>query len=121
MAVYRGLAESLARIRAGGPAEMIEFVLYRMTPHSSSDDPGRYQPGDWMARARAHDPLDRLERWLMENGMLDAATSARVLADADEKVRAAIRAAESTPAPPPSSLTEGVFRDSAPTPVAGNP
>ncbi len=121
VAVYRALAESLARIRAGGPAEMIEFVLYRMTPHSSSDDPGRYQPGDWAARARAHDPLDRLERWLRENGMMDDAASARVRADADDTVRAAIRTAESTPAPAPSTLTEGVFRDSAPAPLAGDP
>ncbi len=115
VATYRAFSESIARLRSGGPAEMIEFVLFRMTPHSSSDDPGRYQPGDWTARARAHDPLGRLERWLTEHDQLDAAAKAVAVQRADETVREAIREAESTPPPAPATLTEGVFAPSAPT------
>ncbi len=120
VAVYRALAEAIGRIRGGGPAEMIEFVLYRMTPHSSSDDPGRYQPGDWMARARSHDPVDRLERWLAEHRLLDGPSRQRLVDDADAKVRAAVREAEAAPPPPPPTLTQGVFASAAPT-VPGIP
>jgi len=121
VAVYRALAESLHRIRHGGPAEMIEFVLFRMNPHSSSDDPGRYQPDDWLARARATDPLDRLVLWLSENGLVDGAAKGRTFSEADERVRAAVRIAESTPSPSPSTLTEGVFAPSLSTTTTETP
>ena len=113
--------EALERLRGGGPPEMIEFLLYRMTAHSSSDDPSRYQPKDWAAAAAAHDPLARLERWLLEHRQLDAAAAAAVRAEADEEVRAAIREAEETPPPAPATVTEDVFaagRSAPPVPRA---
>ena len=73
VACWSAFSSALARLRAGGPAEMIEFVVYRMTAHSSSDDPTRYQPSDWAAQAAAHDPLARLERWMREEGVLTPA------------------------------------------------
>ncbi len=109
-ACYAELRGALERIRAGGPPEMIEFLLYRMTPHSSSDDPGRYQPGDWAARAASHDPYARLEQWLRARGLLTEASKARVGAEAEAAVRAAIREAEETPLPPETSLVEDVFK-----------
>jgi pyruvate dehydrogenase E1 component alpha subunit len=110
--VVAALAElrgALERIRRGAPPEMIEFLLYRQTPHSSSDDPSRYQPAGWAERAAAHDPLARLERWLLEHDGLDAGGAAAVRAEAEAQVRAAIEEAEATPPPPPASLTEDVF------------
>lgn len=115
-AVYRALAESLGRLRAGGAPEMIEFLLYRMTPHSSSDDPGRYQPADWNARAAAHDPVSRLRDWLVRNGALPEATERAFRDEAEAAVRAAVEAAESTPLPSPGTVTEDVY---APTGPAG--
>jgi len=114
VAVHRALREALARLRAGGPPEMIEFLLYRMTPHSSSDDPTRYQPSDWAARAAAHDPYVRLERWLLEHAVLSPSAQAAARADADAAVRVAVEAAETTPLPPPESVTEDVYASARP-------
>jgi len=113
-AVHRALRESLERVRGGGRPEMIEFLLYRMTAHSSSDDPTRYQPGDWAARAAAHDPYARLERWLLDRSLLSAPVQEKVRADADAAVRTAVEAAETTPAPAPGSVTEDVYASSRP-------
>jgi pyruvate dehydrogenase E1 component alpha subunit len=115
VASHAAIAGALDRLRKGGAPEMIEFVFYRLTAHSSSDDPTRYQPAGWAERARASDPVLRLERWLLAEGLLDDAGRSRLAAEAEASVRAAVEAAEATPPPPTASLTEDVL---APGPSA---
>ena len=112
VAVYSELSRALREARAGGGPTLLEFVTYRMTPHSSSDDPTRYQPGDWPARAAAHDPVGRLEGWLRLHGLLTAEGSTQIQTDAEAQVRAAVEAAEAAPPPSPASLTEDVYASS---------
>ncbi|MHB1434652.1 MAG: thiamine pyrophosphate-dependent dehydrogenase E1 component subunit alpha [Thermoplasmata archaeon] len=107
IASYSELSRAVDRARRGDGPSLIEFVLYRMTPHSTSDDPSRYQPADWNARARAHDPVDRLRAWLRAQGLSHPAEEAEWTEAADAQVRAAVETAEATPPPPPDSL----FRD----------
>jgi pyruvate dehydrogenase E1 component alpha subunit len=109
VASWEAFTSALGRLRIGGPPEMVEFVLYRMTAHSSSDDPSRYQPPGWADRARAYDPLERLEGWLVAQRLLDAAGLAQARAEAERTVRVAVEQAEGAPPPPPSTLTEDVF------------
>ena len=109
VACHAAFSRSLERLRGGGGPEMIEFLLYRMTPHSSSDDPTRYQPGDWSAQALAHDPVRRLEAWLIARGVLDMPTRSRFVEEADRAVRAAVETAEKTLPPAASTVTEDVY------------
>ena len=109
LAVMGALSEALEAARSGNGPRLLEFVLYRMTAHSSSDDPTRYQASDWMTRAQAHDPVRRLEHLLESLGALPPALKGSVEADADAAVRAAIAAAESAPPPSPESLTTDVW------------
>jgi pyruvate dehydrogenase E1 component alpha subunit len=109
VAVHSELGAALKRARDGEGPTMLEFVLYRMTAHSSSDDPTRYQPADWAARAASHDPVGRLEGWMATHGLLDAEHQAAVRAAAEAEVRAAVETAEATPPPRPESLTEDVY------------
>ena len=113
VAAYRALGDALGRARAGGGPTLLEFVTYRMTAHSSSDDPTRYQPADWATRAAAHDPVGRLERWMLEHDLLTEESRARLDAEAQEEVRVAVETAESTPPPLPASLTEDVYASRA--------
>jgi len=108
-AVYGALAAALRTARGGGGASLLEFVTYRVTPHSSSDDPTRYQPSDWAARAASHDPVARLEIWMHEHRVLDVATAETIARDAEARVRAAVEAAEATAPPAVASLTEDVY------------
>jgi pyruvate dehydrogenase E1 component subunit alpha len=119
LAAYAAISGALARIRQGHGPEMIEFLVYRMTPHSSSDDPTRYQPADWTARARAHDPVDRLERWLTGRGLLGTESKRAIGEQADASVRAAVQEAERAPLPPPESVTEDVYASTVPSGGAG--
>ncbi len=107
VATYRAFAEGLERARAGGGPSLLECVLYRMSAHSTSDDPGRYQPADWAQRAAEHDPVRRLERLLGELGLLSEDLLRELQRQIDGALREAIAAAEGTPPPPAESL----FRD----------
>jgi pyruvate dehydrogenase E1 component alpha subunit len=113
VAVMMELERAAAEARAGHGPTLLEFVLFRMTPHSSSDDPSRYQSADWMPRALASDPYRRLGLWLETSGLLDAAGRRSIAEAADAEVRAAIDTAEPIGPPVPSSLTQDVFAPTA--------
>ncbi len=113
VAVYHALREAREALASGKGPRMIECVLYRLTPHSSSDDPSRYQPKGWMDRAKAHDPLGRFEAMLDKLGMLPSAEREAVRAELDAKVRAAIQEAEVMPPPRFESLFEDTLRTPA--------
>jgi len=115
-AVYRALDEALRRARAGRGPAMIEFLTYRMTPHSTSDDPSRYQPADWAERAARFDPVLRLQHWMQSQQLLTEATERAIRAEAEAQVRAAIDIAEQAPAPQPESLTEDVYASASSVP-----
>jgi len=109
IAVCSALSTALDQARTGGGPTLLEFVLYRMTAHSSSDDPSRYQPTDWAARAAAHDPVARLEEWMRRFELLDDSGRATAFGEAEAAVRNAVEGAEATPPPAPESLTEDVY------------
>lgn len=85
LAVYDAVQDALARARGGGGATVIEAITYRVGPHSTSDDPGRYRSLDdeqsWLTR----DPVTRAEARLRASGLDDAYVAA-ALADAREQV-----------------------------------
>jgi pyruvate dehydrogenase E1 component subunit alpha len=118
VATSRELIAARERAHRGEGATLVEFVVYRMTPHSSSDDPGRYQPADWMTEAARHDPVDRLRGWLHRQGIVTVEEQSAWEAQADREVRAAIEDAESTTPPPPESITEDVYASQPYTPTA---
>jgi pyruvate dehydrogenase E1 component alpha subunit len=109
VAVMVELTAALERARAGHGPSLLEFVLYRMTPHSSSDDPTRYQAAGWMAKAQAHDPVRRLEALLVATGSLPDDRRSKIEDEADRLVKEAIELAEATAPPTPESLTTDVF------------
>jgi pyruvate dehydrogenase E1 component alpha subunit len=109
IAVYSELSRALDAARTGKGPTLLEFVTYRMTAHSSSDDPTRYQPADWAARAAAHDPVERLESWMLGHGLLTTDTRTEIRAEVEAQVRLAVETAEATPPPSLESLTEDVY------------
>jgi 2-oxoisovalerate dehydrogenase E1 component alpha subunit len=73
LAVYQVTREAAARAREEGTPTLIEAVTYRLGPHSTADDAGRYQPAEEIERWKGADPLDRYRRFLEGRGLLDHA------------------------------------------------
>lgn len=109
VAVYASVQEARVRAEKGEGPTLLEFLTYRMTPHSTSDDPTRYQAEGWLDDARAQDPVARLELGLTQWGLLTDADRVRLLAEVDQEVRAAVEAAEKTRPPEAESLARDVF------------
>lgn len=117
---YLRLSEALAAARTGAGPRLLEFVVYRMSAHSTSDDPSRYQPSGWTERSMQHDPVRRLEHLLGSLGLLSEDLVREMDRQIDASIRSAIAAAEGTPAPAAETLERDVFA-SAPdvSPVRG--
>jgi pyruvate dehydrogenase E1 component alpha subunit len=71
LAVYQATREAAERARADGTPTLIEAVTYRLGPHSTADDAGRYQPKEEVERWRALDPLERYRGFLQARGVVD--------------------------------------------------
>ncbi len=69
LACYAVMAEAAQRAREGGGPTLIEAVTYRMGPHTTSDDPTRYQPRDEVELWAARDPIDRYRTYLQTTGV----------------------------------------------------
>jgi pyruvate dehydrogenase E1 component alpha subunit len=69
LACYAVMAEAASRARAGGGPTLIEAVTYRMGPHTTSDDPTRYQPSDEVELWATRDPIARYRTYLQNTGV----------------------------------------------------
>ncbi len=110
-AVLDATRQALAHCRDGGGPILIEAMTYRMGPHTTSDDPGRYRSLDEEQAARRSDPLTACERLLRssfgtpDSFFADAAAQGESEA---ERVRAGL---ERLTARPGAEMFEFVFQE----------
>jgi pyruvate dehydrogenase E1 component alpha subunit len=111
LAVYEATCEALARARSGEGPTFIEAVTYRCAPHATADDPSAYIDADRVELERGNECFSRYERYLQRLGVLgeEAIESAR--AEALERMRAGIAAAESMPEPDPGLVTRNAYAE----------
>ncbi len=113
-AVTRWAAE---RARSNHGPTLIELFTYRAAPHSTSDDPSRYRPGDEYQHWPLGDPIARLKAHLIRigewdearHGALDAEIEAEV--DADNKRAQALGVHGGGPYHDPATMFEDVYKD----------
>lgn len=114
-AVYQAAREAVDRARDGGGPTLIEAVTYRIGPHTTADDPGRYRESveaeDWARR----DPLERVRIFLSERDRWTEEWQADVESRTFDEVERAIALAESLYDPDASHLFDAVFESPTPT------
>jgi pyruvate dehydrogenase E1 component alpha subunit len=71
LAVYAGVAEAVQRAREGDGPTLVECVTYRLSIHTTADDPSRYRTDEEVEEWEAKDPLKRFRTFLQEKGLLD--------------------------------------------------
>jgi pyruvate dehydrogenase E1 component alpha subunit len=94
LAVFRATAEAVARARAGEGPTLIEALTYRLSLHTTADDPTKYRDEAEVKAWEAREPLPRFRRYLEAKGVLDAAGEAVLEAEVDAEIRAAVERAE---------------------------
>ncbi|NIH83603.1 thiamine pyrophosphate-dependent enzyme [Amycolatopsis granulosa] len=105
VAVFEATRAALDRARDGGGPTVIEAMTYRMGPHSTSDDPGRYRAlADERAWA-ARDPLTRAAAQLPADAVAAAEEHAAAV------VREVAEGLRTLGAPPADELFSFVYRE----------
>ncbi|MDY6054690.1 pyruvate dehydrogenase (acetyl-transferring) E1 component subunit alpha [Micrococcus sp.] len=92
LAVLAATRAAVARASQGGGPTFIEAVTYRMGPHTTADDPTRYQAPEELEQWRQRDPIDRIEAHLASLGADMDALRAEA-AEAADALAADVRAA----------------------------
>jgi 2-oxoisovalerate dehydrogenase E1 component alpha subunit len=111
LAVMAATRVALERARSGGGATFIEAVTYRMGPHTTSDDPSRYEDLGEHEEWAAKDPIARFERYLDQLGLLTDEARASVKAAADDAAKRFRAACIALPDPEPLSVFDNVYAE----------
>ena len=109
LAVYQATTRAVAKARAGGGPTLIEAVCYRFGPHATADDARLYRDEAEEAEWRGRDPIDRLRRLMLDEGIADEDTFKAI----DKEIRAIVNEAASfaqdSPEPDPKELYTDVY------------
>ena len=112
LAVYEVVTASLRAARAGTPV-LVESLTYRHGPHTTSDDPGRYEDRADFPEWRTRDPVERLAEYLLEGAVVDGSSEETVRAEASEEFDAARAEAEASERDP-DDLFDHVYAEVPP-------
>jgi pyruvate dehydrogenase E1 component alpha subunit/2-oxoisovalerate dehydrogenase E1 component alpha subunit len=111
LAVYDTVHAAVERARRGDGPTLVEALTYRVSAHSSSDDPTRYRDEKVTEAWKRKDPIERYRRFLMAQGLLDEAADEQLRTAIGAEVRDAVAAEEPVGPPPLRSLVEDVFAE----------
>ncbi|MGG3921907.1 thiamine pyrophosphate-dependent dehydrogenase E1 component subunit alpha [Geobacillus thermodenitrificans] len=96
--VYRVVKEAADRARRGEGPTLIETLCFRYGPHTmSGDDPTRYRSKELENEWAKKDPLVRFRKFLEAKGLWSEEEENRVIEQAKEDIKEAIKKADETP------------------------
>ncbi|ASR47014.1 thiamine pyrophosphate-dependent dehydrogenase E1 component subunit alpha [Paenibacillus kribbensis] len=112
LAVYAAVKEARERaVRGDGPT-LIEAMMYRLSPHSTSDNDLAYRTKEEVDENWAKDGVARMKNYLIECGIWDEAKDADLSAELLLEVKEAIEYADLAPFPKPEDTLLHVYADS---------
>jgi TPP-dependent pyruvate/acetoin dehydrogenase alpha subunit len=113
-AVYRTVVQARRRALSGDGPTLIEAQVYRLGPHSTSDDPKRYQTEKELAEWKAKDPIALTKHHLLGTGLITEKDDVRIWEVAKEEISGALQRAEASPPVSPLTLFEDVYAEVPP-------
>jgi len=117
LAVYAASQWAAERARRNLGPTLIEWVTYRAGPHSTSDDPSKYRPGDDWSHFPLGDPIARFKQHLVGLGIWSDRQHDELKAELEAEILAAQKEAESYGTlvdghvPSAASIFEDVYKD----------
>ncbi len=94
LAVYAAAKEAVDRARSGGGPTMIESVTYRMSLHTTADDPKKYRSEDEVKKWEEKDPISRFQIYLKEKGLLTDEGINNLEAEIENEIQEVVNTAE---------------------------
>lgn len=91
LGVIAATREAVEKARTGGGPTLIEAVTYRLSMHTTADDPKKYRTTEEVEEWEPRDPLLRFERYLRDKKVLtdkvQTVIDEEITAELDEAVR----------------------------------
>jgi pyruvate dehydrogenase E1 component alpha subunit len=94
LATYAAAKEAVDRARSGGGPTLIECVTYRLTVHTTADDPRRYRTEEEVEKWKKRDPITRFQKYLLGKGLLSEDKIVSIKSAVLEQIQAAVDNAE---------------------------
>ena len=108
--VYSATQLALAHCREGHGPYFIEALTYRFRGHSMAD-PELYRAKEEVEAYRQRDPIQRLKRSMLADGLLDEADWEALVARVDAEVDEAVAFAEASPEPGLHTLHDHITKE----------
>jgi TPP-dependent pyruvate/acetoin dehydrogenase alpha subunit len=108
LAVYREARRAIEKARAGEGPTLLECMTLRMEGHAVHDD-AFYVPKEMFEEWAKRDPIERFRSWLRENADLTDEEEDEIALGIKKVLNDAMKRAEDSPLPDPSTLTHGVY------------
>ncbi|GAC1351375.1 MAG: pyruvate dehydrogenase (acetyl-transferring) E1 component subunit alpha [Polyangiales bacterium] len=108
-AVYSATRDAIDRAARGEGATLIEMLTYRLSGHSTSDDPKAYRKETEVEAWRSKDPVTRLRGVLEKKGQWSSEKQSRLEDAIASEVQECIKVAETTAPPALSSMFDDVY------------
>jgi pyruvate dehydrogenase E1 component alpha subunit len=114
LAVYVATRDALARAKAGKGPTLVECVTYRLSLHTTADDPSKYRSKAEEEEWQKKDPIPRFRDYLKRKELWDEAWQARLEQDIDAEIRQAVEEAEASRDVDPADMFDYVFATTPP-------
>jgi 2-oxoisovalerate dehydrogenase E1 component alpha subunit len=111
LACYGAAKAAVDKARAGGGPTLIETPCYRYAPHTSDDDDRTYRTREEVRQARSEDPLTRMQTYLEDHHLIDAAGSEALTETVKAELAEAVEYADKAPFPAPEDALRHVFAE----------
>ncbi len=110
-AMQPAMARCVARVRAFQGPSLIVAKVPRLGPHSSSDDPKKYQAEETRVKAASKDPVEAFEHYLIQHQILDKTQLELLKVRAIASIDQSAKQAQLIPFPDPNTAKDHVFKD----------
>ena len=114
LAVYLATRDALARAKAGKGPTLVECVTYRLSLHTTADDPSKYRTKAEEEEWQKKDPIPRFRDYLTRKELWDETWQARLEQEVDAEIRQAVEEAEAARDFDPADLFDYVFATTPP-------
>jgi pyruvate dehydrogenase E1 component alpha subunit len=114
LACYVATREAVERARRGGGPTLIEAVTYRLSLHTTADDPTKYRSTDEVKAWEAKEPLPRFRRYLEAKGLVTETVHAALESEVDAEIRGSVERAEARMQAPLLDVFDHVYAEPTP-------
>ncbi len=109
--VYRVVKEARERAVNGGGPTLIEAMVYRLSPHSTSDDDLAYRTKEEVELHWKQDGIARFRQYLIECGLWNEEEERKLLENVAKEIKEATEYGEKAPYPNPEDTLLHVYAD----------